>query len=93
VHKKSVTRRQRKTRRYSQRVSHIFCTILTAFVLFAWLERESEQSLSRCSPALHNKPDSVGGSHVSGMIVADHLERFYQLQFPKQCIAFVAYTP
>jgi len=54
----------------------MFCAF-SRFARFACLARKqkSEAFLLR-SAALRNKPDSVEDSHLSGMIVANHLKRF-----------------
>ncbi len=61
----TITNEKRKTRCYSQRASHIFCTF---------------------------KPDSVcntitriGGNHLSGMIVTNHLKRHSSASREARC--------
>jgi len=58
----------------------MFCVIVASLLLLAWPECESEQRFRiarfHCvmSRILYRQ---VGGSHVSGMNVAIHLERFF----------------
>ena len=54
----------------------MFCAF-SRFARFDCLARKRKRaSLSLCSPSLRNKPDSVEDSHLSGMIVTNHLKRF-----------------
>jgi hypothetical protein len=55
------------------------CSAPYSLSSFCLAPRDQENKFSRPSRSLHSKPDSVEGSNLSGMIVANHLKRHFTI--------------